>query len=327
MSLKKPWLTHLIICITFLGLPVLLTPPHRDEFGKGIGNYLIVRKEVANVLLLVFFYINYLYILPLYFKKKYFVFGVIIAFCLVLLIVPEFILDLFTSGGRHGAPPNVQNTFFLFFMVFFISYSIKMNARFKEAESEKQQAQISLLKAQVNPHFLFNTLNSIYVLALKNSTDTARSVVKLSNMLRYSLTETATDFVALSDEFSFVENYIALQKMRLGTTCSIVCEINNNTTNDRIIPMVLIPFIENAFKYGVSVTLPSEIKIKLQNIDGVLQLKVRNSKRNCPDDNYSTGIGVANTRRRLNMYYDNRHSLEISDNDDDFYVQLNIFLR
>lgn len=329
MNTKNKVLFHFIICTTFLVLPFLLTPPHREEFGVKIGDYLIIRKEAANFILLLFFYINYYYLLPkLYFKKRHLPFAAWLIFIFLLCLLPDFVLNNYTTA-KHNFTffINSQITLFLFLSVYFITYSIRINLRLKEVEREISNSQLSFLKGQINPHFLFNTLNSIYALALKKSDDTADAIVKLSGMMRYSISEVENKHVLLEKEIQFLVNYVALQKIRLGATCNIQSHIENDNPNDKIIPLVFIAFVENAFKYGVAPEKNPTITIILRNHNGNLSFIISNQKLNKTPEENSTEIGISNTKKRLDLLYPNKYTLEIEDLESNFTVKLNINLR
>ena len=129
---------------------------------------------------------------------------------------------------------------------------LKINSRLKLAEKEKVNAELSYLKAQINPHFLFNTLNSIYSLAIEKSDYTATAVVKLSSMMRYVITDASHKFVPLEKEINYISNYIELQKLRIDSSIKLMYTVTGDISDKKIAPLVLISFIENAFKYGVN---------------------------------------------------------------------------
>ncbi len=320
---------HIIICITFLVLPFLITPEHREEFGNKIGDYLIIRKEVINIILLLFFYVNYYFLLPNYFFKKKFVsFSIAILIFITGMILSYIILNQ-TASSKHNFAffIDLQISFFLFVCVFFITYSIRVNEKLKIVETEKKDSQLSILKNQINPHFLFNTLNSIYTLSIKKSDETATAIVKLSGMMRYSITEVEQSLVLLEKEIQFISNYIALQKIRLGTTCTIEFESKNDSEFEKIIPLVFIAFVENAFKYGVSTDEHSLIQLSIINTDGQLEFKIKNKKLNKTQDINSTEIGISNTKKRLELLYPKKFELNIIETNNDFSVNLKLNLR
>ena len=250
------------------------------------------------------------------------------------------------GNGANGAftPPNrpnpnrvrpVLNPFNLaiFLLVFVFSTGIRVinqwlrsEAHNKEIANEKLKAELSFLKAQINPHFLFNTLNNIYALATAQSEHTAAAVMKLSSIMRYVLTEARNDLVPLEKEIQFTSHYIELQKMRLTDKTNIEFSVHGEPLGRQIAPLLLLPFVENAFKYGISTRERSPINILLEIKDNSLYFSICNHKHLNTTLRVSdnTGIGISNTKRRLDLFYEDRYSLEIQDKSNEFIVHLKI---
>ncbi|WP_184545568.1 sensor histidine kinase [Mucilaginibacter sp. FT3.2] len=192
------------------------------------------------------------------------------------------------------------------------------------AEAEKAHAELSFLKAQINPHFLFNTLNNIYALSVTDSEHTSESIMKLSNIMRYVTDEVAEDFVLLQSEIDCINDYIDLQKLRLGKKTTLNFNFSGDINHQKVPPLVLMTFIENVFKYGVSKHEPSVISINVS----VTADKILFTCENTIFDNRPTssrkGIGIANTKQRLQHIYPGRHQLKISSVDNIFRVELEI---
>jgi two-component system LytT family sensor kinase len=240
-------------------------------------------------------------------------------------------------GGRQG-PPRVRPiisaaNLAVFLMVFVFSTGIRVinqwlrsEQRNKEIANEKLKAELSFLKAQINPHFLFNTLNNIYALASAQSEQTAAAIMKLSSIMRYVLTEARNDLVPLEKEILFTSHYIELQKMRLTDKTVVDFSIRGEPLGHQIAPLLLLPFVENAFKYGISTRERSPINILLEIQKDSLNFKICNQKHLNTmlrvSDN--TGIGISNTKRRLDLFYEDRYSLEIDDKANEFSVHLKI---
>ncbi|MCW3119686.1 MAG: sensor histidine kinase [Chitinophagaceae bacterium] len=189
------------------------------------------------------------------------------------------------------------------------------NQERKELEKDKITTELSLLKAQINPHFFFNTLNNIYVLTAVDPKIAGEAIHQLSKMMRYLLYDTQKGDTMLSQEIAFVKNYISLMKLRLTDVVKINIDIPTNVKDMPLAPMIFLPFVENAFKHGVSATQQSYINIIIFQKDKVLDLTVNNSimKDNSVSlDGYS-GIGLVNTRRRLDLLYPGMYKLDISD--------------
>jgi len=196
----------------------------------------------------------------------------------------------------------------------------------KEAEKEKLHTELSLLKHQINPHFLFNTLNSIYSLALVKSDQTAEAVMKLSEMMRYVFQDAEQEMVPLAHELEYVGNYVEFQKIRLSGNMAVDMQTEGDPQPYRIPPMILIPFIENAFKYGTSSHENSVIRIAIRIGGGMLDLFVSNRVFPGRSNAENPGIGIQNTSRRLNLLYPARHRLVLTEKEGVFKAELNIRL-
>ncbi|CCG98048.1 putative sensor-like histidine kinase [Fibrella aestuarina BUZ 2] len=227
-----------------------------------------------------------------------------------------------------GLPSEINHTFFLFLAGLLLSLAIRINNRWRETERERIQTELRYLKAQINPHFLFNTLNSIYSLAIEQSPSTADAVVQLSSFLRYVITEGRQDRVALSHELAYIGHYIALQRLRMVDTVQVSYQAPTAVNGYQIAPLLLISFIENAFKYGVSPQEPSRIDVRIElATGGRLHLHVANQKVRVADPTaVGSGIGLSNTQARLQLLYPGRHELVIRDEPDTFAVELEMNL-
>ncbi|MBS1662236.1 MAG: histidine kinase [Bacteroidetes bacterium] len=340
---------HLIGCVVFLSLPLLFSPESLS-LSDYLTNPPTQRDLITYILLLGVFYSNFYWLIPrLYFQHKYFLYILINIVCFFLITaIPAYLIHRpFRPGPgfppmpppqmiaptKTIAPPHTRFFFdfnqhlFLFLGVLFLALLLKVRARLKQAEAEKLHAELAYLKAQVNPHFLFNTLNSIYSLALEKSDSTADAVVKLSSMMRYVLLETSRDKVALEQEISYISDYIDLQQIRFEGSSKVDFSVTGQPAGKSIIPLLLIPFVENAFKYGVNPEEPSVIHIHIILSDNQLRLDVRNKKVARPQPTpISSGLGIQNTKQRLQLLYPGRHTLQIDDKDVDFSVSLTLKL-
>lgn len=222
---------------------------------------------------------------------------------------------------------EVDKNIFPFLVMIAFSFVLSLNGRWRETEAARARAELAYLKAQINPHFLFNTLNSIYSLAIIQHEKTADAVVKLSNMMRYILNESETEYTDLRKEISYIGNYIDLQKMRFGEAFKLTYETKGDFSGKKIEPLILISFIENAFKYGINAEEESDIRIRVEITEPLLHLYVYNRKVKINDLPENTGgVGLKNTRERLNILYPDAHSLEIQDEPGYYEVKLTIEL-
>lgn len=196
----------------------------------------------------------------------------------------------------------------------------------KILENANLNAEVNFLKSQINTHFLFNTLNGIYSQAHAKSEHTEHSILKLSDLLRYVLYESGEDKVALSKDIQYLSNYVDLQKLRLSQKVKIEYEVTGEATGHQIAPLLLITFVENAFKHGISYTNPSVIKIQLQIFEKTLTLLVSNPVTET-NSFAGGGLGLKNVIRRLDLLYPEKYWLDIVHNDHLHIVNLKINLN
>jgi len=201
-----------------------------------------------------------------------------------------------------------------------------------KTELGKSDANLNFLKSQINPHFLFNALNTLYGTALQeNAARTSEGIQKLGDMMRFMLEENVADKTLLSTDIEYLKNYISLQKLRIASSPNITIDTDIEESNDRymIAPMMLLPFVENAFKHGISLNNPSHLKITLQIRDAKLYLDVNNSinktQENDPE-RLQGGIGLQNVKQRLALLYPGQHELLIRENAKEFFVHLTLDL-
>lgn len=203
---------------------------------------------------------------------------------------------------------------------------LKVEQTKEEIEKEMLRTELSFLKTQINPHFFFNTLNNIYSLAITGSDKTASAILKLSAIMRYILTETKYDWVPIQSEIDFLNDYIELQKVRLTDNVALNVNINGNITNQKVAPLLFIPFVENAFKYGVSTVENSFIHINLNVKENSIVFSVENSIAANAGNTLTetTGIGIKNVERRLALLYPDMHKLTIEKEKNTFRVTLTL---
>jgi two-component system, LytTR family, sensor kinase len=198
--------------------------------------------------------------------------------------------------------------------------------REKGLVKEKLEAELKFLRNQTNPHFLFNTLNNIYALARKKSEHTADVVMKLSKLLRFMLYESKKERIRLADEIRMLEDYLELEKIRYNERLSIEFTKSVDDPSQDIAPLLLLPFIENAFKHGASETrFDSFIHIELRLDKGVLYFFIENTKEDTGEISVTENIGLSNVRRQLELMY-NEHTLHVENKKDRFIVHLTVNL-
>ena len=353
-----PLFLHLAGCALFLSVPILLSPESLT-LRAYLTNPPTQRDLIVYVLVLGVFYANYFLLIPAYyFSRKYLAFGLLNLFCFGLLTFMPFLL-VPRSGpprpqqsfalpspdpsrnpppsfdpGRNPSPPpgpfqlrDTSQHLFLFLVVLFLSLLLKIRSRWIRAEDEKLHAELAYLKAQINPHFLFNILNSIYALALERSERTADAVVKLSSMMRYVLLEAGRDKVSLEQEIAYLTDYVQLQQTRFEGSLDLDFTVTGTPEGKTIAPLLLIPFVENAFKHGINPEQPSAIRIRIDIGEKELRLEVTNKKvatKLLPAGPH--GLGINNTRQRLGILYPAQYTLSIEDGADNFHVLLTLSL-
>jgi two-component system LytT family sensor kinase len=191
-----------------------------------------------------------------------------------------------------------------------------------QAENDKVTAELSFLKAQINPHFLFNTLNNIYTLATLHHENTAPSIMKLSQIMRYVTDDVSEDFVPLEKEISCIENYIDLQRLRLTSKTSLSFEVEKQVKHKIIAPLILMVFVENVFKHAISNREKSDICIQIKTNTEGIHFYCQNTLFEKALKAERTGIGLNNTQKRLEYSYVNRHTLTILQENGLFIVDL-----
>lgn len=329
---------HLLIWLLIVGAPILISVLFQGEGRSGI--HLPLPFWITIGLLIVIFYLNYYVFIPQFlFTRKYVIYALIlVGFFFLMTKSTGLILTLL----QHSPPPRMENEdtargmfsllftnlFLMYVTVFFSSIALRVMSRWQQTEEERLNAQLSYLTSQVNPHFLFNTLNSIYGLTIVEAPKAADMVSKLSEMMRYTLDSSRNEFVALNQELEYLKGYIELQQVRLDENVALEVSIEEDGFGHQIAPLILLPFIENAFKYGVNAEQNSNIKIHIKTDEKKLKLTVFNNKVQVDSQNLKkSGFGIENTRKRLALNYPEKHELELIENEYDFTVKLQLQLK
>lgn len=330
---------HLAAWICILLLPMLLI--YKQDAMHHPSNFNTIAFVVISIIYLIeFFYLNYYFLIPRFFVKKHFAIyaSINLAILGLFMTMHHFQPDIPMPRADQmppGAPSNLFFPIILFLLFWIISSSFrifmewfridKLNA---DISRDKLQTELSFLKAQINPHFLYNILNNIHTLALRKSDMTADAIMKLSQMIGYLMQESNADFVLLEKELDYIRQYLALQKIRLADKADVSFEITGLPYTCEIPPLILIPFIENAFQYGVSPREVSPIRISIEITGTQLTLIVQNNKYISNNEaNESSGIGILNTKRRLDLLYPGRHKLMIDDAADHYHVHLMLQIK
>lgn len=331
---------HILVWLLLLVIPYIST----DQIFELLDSdseiqYLLLSFTISGVLL-VTFYLNYFLLIPKYlFAKKnwlYFLVLLLTIAVVFILVAAIFILSGFTPERLAQTDPAIEkvipviiiNSVSLWLLAIVTSIVWTFYYKLKQTEHERLLAQIASLKSQINPHFLFNTLNNIYAIAIDTSPKAADMIDKLSEMMRYTMKDTQRNFIPLEDEINYVSNYIELQRLRLDRSVKLEYSSLNDIPNMQIAPMLLIPFIENAFKHGVNSEQKSYIKIEISMNKNEFRLSVINNKVNVQQNiSEKSSLGIENTKHRLNLIYPSKHLLVINDTEKQFIVSLYINLQ
>ncbi len=346
---------HLLLILIFLSIPILSSPDFDGSF-RMLRVPMFQKSFLEMILLIIFFYFNYFFLMPKFFNThrywKYFL-CVFVCFLLVAVIPNVLIQDHFHAIHNlppdfkdekppfHEKPPLHENHSFhkkferdnhfweIFRSILPFSFSllcslfINLYLKKKEAETLKNKAELLNLRYQLQPHFLFNILNNIYSLSILKSDDAPESILKLSNVMRYVVNEANKDFVSLKDELTYLNDYIALQIIRTDESLDFDFFENIQNENLKIAPMILVIFVENAFKYGFNAEEDSVIKISISTENDTLFFKVFNKVvNNTVPKNMSTKIGLNNTLERLKELYPEKHQIEIKQTETEHEVNL-----
>lgn len=286
------------------------------------------------------FYLNGLWIFPNYFEKRRFLLYIVLNMLLlgllshVFFLADGYIFKNFTTQPLPNHLPRIFPYFRIFSLLVFIHFislifslinkvQIQEDTE-KQLSKEKSATEIQLLKAQINPHFIFNSMNNIYSLAYSKSDQAPEAILKLSEMLRYVYYDCNRDEVTLGAELEYIRNYIAFQQMKSPQKQNILLDTEGIDESFRIAPMLFIPFVENSFKYSKIEDLKdARVEIKLSTQEGNLRFKISNTHPeigNIP----GSGMGIENVRNRLGLTYPGMSSLDIKDENNLFEVKMKI---
>ena len=329
-SLAPKYLTpslHIAIWGIILCLPLLLTNPYNNTFPLGFN--LIVGGVHLGL-----FYFNAFFLYPKLMTRKFW-WGYIIS--LALLVICTFRLKYYILKIGFPQTPYKEEMNFLLgfpillFLVAGIIYrvvadQISYGKALKEREAQQLTTELKFLRSQISPHFLFNVLNNMVSMARHKSDQLEPSLIRLAGLMRYMLYESDAKKVAITQEIEYLKSYIELQKIRFGEDMDIKTDLQCKDVTLTIEPMLLIPFVENAFKHGVALVKEPFIEIRLLVKGNKLHFSVQNrfSTDVGQSKDNDSGIGLTNVKTRLDLLYPNRHSLTIADGNGIFKVNLKI---
>jgi sensor histidine kinase YesM len=331
---KDRALQHVLFwCLSFL---ILLNVLKVSAEVKQID---LIYTAVFHIPIVLVTYLNLRLLFPLFWEqKKYFLYFhavlvLVVAGSGFYLILFDNWIDYIFTGYYFIAYYSFWDISLYFVIYLFASSLLRLARgwfRAQELETEKTLSELKALKSQVNPHFLFNSLNSIYSLARKDAKEVPDKIVQLSDLMRHIIYDSDVDFISLRKEVEMVNNYIELQNLRTQTGHKIEFATVGDVTNKKIAPLLFLPFVENSFKHGLKGGAQnSYVKIRLEVLEKVLHFEIENSKGKATDvqNTKYRGIGIENVKKRLALIYPELHSLKITDGHEVYKVLLQVQLK
>jgi len=315
---------HMYFWIFFFGLMFLSSGAKEESLAVRV-----VQSFEYIAFLIVPVYFHFFIFDRFFYKKKY---ALYVVFLVTVLLGWGYVVDRFFYQLHMDKSSLVSAIVMIFFMLLItasfkvLADSVKQRFLMQQIEAKQVQTELRLLKAQINPHFLFNTLNNLFGMARKQDPHTADGIAGLSHLMRYMIYDSNVELISLEKEIQQINRLIELQKLRFTKDDDIQIDfaIDGEAVNVQIPPMLLIPFVENAFKHGISLVAPSFVRIHLNVDEDKLEFSVSNSKHSRSENKEETelGIGLQNVSRRLELLYPGNHELAISDGEKVFEVRL-----
>ena len=331
-------LFNLILWGMWIGLPLFSPVHHAHEVSPHPNPDFSEHTWVELAIVVPLFYWITLYLVPHVFKNRGAIWYIV---SLVISVLIFYFIELFlqesviTFEHEEANLLGIQGLFPIVMIAgigstygLLIEF-IKIQADKAEEQQEQMQSELSFLRSQISPHFIFNVLNSIvYLVRTKSHKEAEEVTLKLSSLMRYMLYDSDQTMIPLTKELDYLKNYIDLQETRFGEDIRIDFQQAGVIRGCMIEPMLLIPFVENAFKHGVNQVKDPEILIYFSINDGYLEFSVQNKigEKNLESQEPSSGIGLKNVIRRLQLLYPEKHQLSISENEGFFNVLLTIYL-
>ena len=333
--LAKPWIGHSLLWLLYIALMLIINSDWR-YWQFTLANILIHALFLAGLV-----YLNLWYLLPRFFRQGHFISYALYMSFAVSVILPLEVWCLFYNMRAYPLAQlellNNQWVHFAFLWLATFSTTILTVVRdwFRQQriqldlERRNLQSELSFLRSQINPHFLFNTLNSLYALSLQKSDLAPEMILRLSDIMRYMLYECNEKLVSLQREIDYIHNYLELERMRFGRKARLDFEWEADREDYFLAPLLFVPFLENSVKHGLSHQLDDEgfIEVELFIEQGELEFIVRNSKPSRkPQPQGPGGIGLKNIKRRLELLYPGQYSLEFSEHPELYIVHFQLSL-
>ncbi|HPT20643.1 MAG TPA: histidine kinase [Bacteroidales bacterium] len=285
------------------------------------------------------FYLFYGYVIRIYLNSdalfRFFLVSAaaFIGYCLLELAIDYLTYPLKNSQRPFNGVSSFAGSFIINMFIVGVALLVLLFENWfsvqryrQEVERERLEGELKMLRFQVNPHFLFNTLNNIYTLVYKKSDRAPEAILKLSSLMRYMLYETDGNKVPLSKELEYLQNFVELQRLRLVSNQQVNMKVEGNADGYEIAPLLLVPFIENAFKHGIRATKDTLIVIDISVADGILNFRCKNDYRPDISSQINSGIGLSNVKKRLEMIYKGHYQLNTDMSNNKYVVNLIIAL-
>ncbi len=350
IKIKEFWI-HIIVWACLILFPLSISYIDLGEVRFGM-----LYRILLNLVLV---YINYLILVPFLLLKKKITLYILVSIAVLVLFnflinfvsFPHVPIDKFTEliQNTDMRPPKrlphpvkgmrplkilpyfvtalISMTFFLLGGVLGLTKDFYKRDRVnREGEVQRKETELQFLRAQLNPHFLFNSLNSIYSLVRNKSIEAPEAIIMLSELMRYMLYEAKQELVPLSKEIDYIKNFVSLQLLRLSHSENVKIKISGDYQDKKIPPLLLIPFVENAFKYGTDFKGRTDVSIKMELIGESLFFIVKNKIGVYRKDESNSGIGLENIKGRLRLLYPDQHVLKIDKTDGFYTVELELNL-
>lgn len=327
---------HIIMWLGYTALPVLNAiqrDTSKPQTNPYTNPYYWAYVSFSSILL---FYLHSEYLFPKVYKQKPIRYFILLILVIAILLVGRYSARINFVGNDINQTLFYINSFIQYLYIFGISASYsfftdyqKQQSTKRDNEHERLKSELSFLRSQISPHFMFNLLNSLVALNRKKSNLVEPVLLKMSDLLRYMLYEKDDKQISLDNEVKYLQNYIDLQKLRFGDYVDIDFNVKVPSFSKNIEPMLLIPFVENAFKHGVGMIEKPIIRVELQTIENQLLFIVTNKFSNDVQEikDGASGIGLTNVKRRLELLYPEQHSLKVQQKDNFYTTELKLNLR
>lgn len=342
-----------IVAVLFIMLAIYISfnlkiENSSDPTGFKSGFWIGLQSTLVVIVYYIFYLINHYFLVNHIYRRKgvvYYIFSFIalmliitVPLCLLYYHLPAFKSTLSYKLGEEWVGPNAPTAFFSVYSasIFYIMYLtipitilvqwISMAQKVNTLEKEKTTTELNLLKQQINPHFFFNTLNNIYSMSRKKNEATPEAILQLSDLMRYVIYKGQEDTVSIGQEIKYLEDYVELQKLRLHQQFDFQFNIDIVDNDLQVSPLLFIIFVENAFKHGIEVASEdSYLHLNLRQDGSQISFSCTNSVEEKTDDYYS-GLGLTNLKRRLDLSYPNTHTIDYHKSNDHYHAILTIDL-